>query len=279
MSPQKNEDGSYNPSKMTMHMGYKDKTDYAHKKQTYEAYTGDKKVLVICTDEGKLKMENGKVFNTGNHPMELFGPLLYFRDAGFKFDFATTSGGAVVLEMFMYPKKDEDLHKLHDEYRSMMETPKKISDIANLDDYAAIFMPGGHGCTINLPSNKDLGNLLHIAHERKMPTVTLCHGPSTLLSTSAEGTGKEFAYDGYEIMMFTDKTDAAVPKFGYMPGNMPWKCQATIEGKGIKVINQKETGAVHHDRELLTGDGPEAGPNLGRLAAPHLLKFVKENNL
>merc|ERR1712224_1131843 len=99
-----------------------------------------------------------------------------------------------------------------------------------------------------------MGKLLHEAHEKGLPTVSLCHGPSVFLSSCAEGIDKEFAYKGYETMCFTDKTDAMTPKVGYLPGAMPWKCQATIEEKGITVINKKETGAVHSDRELITGD-------------------------
>ena len=41
----------------------------------------------------------------------------------------------------------------------MMENPKKIDDIANLDDYAGIFIPGGHGCMINLPKSVALGKV------------------------------------------------------------------------------------------------------------------------
>ena len=135
-----------------------------------------------------------QVFNSGNHPIEMLVPMLHFRDAGFKFDIATTTGRPVVLEMWAYPTKDENVKNFHNEVRAMMELPKKVSDIKNLDNYSAIFIPGGHGCMLNLPTNVALGNLLHIAHERMMPTVTLCHGPAVYLSTCCEGTGKEFAY-------------------------------------------------------------------------------------
>lgn len=271
-------DGSFNPSKFTLFMGTHSKTDY--KKKTYEgAYTGDKKVLVFCTDEGKMKMDNDKVFNTGNHPIEMFGPMLYMRDAGFKFDIATSSGKPVVLEMWAYPTKDQNVKELHEEYKSMMESPKTISDITSLDDYVAVFIPGGHGAMLNLPTNAALGKLLHMAHDRALPTVTLCHGPAALLSTCTEGLDKEFAYKGYESMCFTDKTDAMTPKIGYLPGPMPWKCEASVTEKGLKIMNKSEKGSTHVDRELITGDSPDAGTNLGRLAAPIILKYAKDNNL
>ena len=55
-------------------------TKYA--KQAYATkYTGTKPVLVVCTDEGLMPMKNGRTFSTGNHPVEMFVPMLHFWDA------------------------------------------------------------------------------------------------------------------------------------------------------------------------------------------------------
>ena len=74
-------------------------------------------------------------------------------------------------------------------------------------------------------------------------------------------------------MCFTDKTDAFTPSIGYLPGPMPWKVQAALEAKGVEVLNKSETGAVTVDRELITGDSPDAANKLGILAALLLVKF------
>lgn len=266
-------DGDYGPSSFTMAVATSAKTKYV--KQEYkETYTGVAPILVVCTDEGRMEMKNGKVFNTGNHPVEMLVPMLHFRDAGFKFDIATATGKPVVLEMWAYPSKDENVIALHKEIVKMMESPKKLENIS-LDMYSAIFIPGGHGAMLNLPSSIPLGKLLSQAHQKGLPTVTLCHGPSALLSTALEG--KSFAFDGYSSMCFTDKTDAFTPSIGYLPGPMPWKCQEALEKKGLKVINKKETGATNVDRELITGDSPDAAHNLGVVAAPILIQYANKN--
>jgi len=272
-----NNEGTYDPSWFTLWLATHSKTTYVTQEHPSK-YQGNKPILVVCTDDGKMEMKNGKVFNSGNHPIEMLVPMLHFRDAGFKFDIATTTGRPVVLEMWAYPTKDENVKNLHDEVRAMMESPKKVSDIKNLDNYSAAFIPGGHGCMLNLPTNVALGNLLHIAHERMMPTVTLCHGPAVYLSTCCEGTGKEFAYKGYKSMCFTDKTDAFTPRVGYLPGPMPWHCQSKIVEKGVEVVNTSETGQCLVDRELITGDSPDAADNLGKLAAPLLVKYAIDND-
>lgn len=272
------EDNVYIPSKFTLMVGTEKKTDY--KKQEYkETYKGTKKILVFAADEANMTMANDKIFSTGNHPVETLLPMIHMRDAGFTFDIATVSGGPVVLEMWAYPTEDKNIKSFHKEIRAQLESPKMIKDIKNLDDYAGIFIPGGHGAMMNLPTSVALGKLLHEAHEKRMPTVVICHGPAALLSTSAEGLDKEFAYDGYELMTFTDKTDAYTPSLGYMPGQLKWKLQETLEKKGAKVLNTEETGATHQDRELITGDSPYAASPLGIMAAPILVKYANDNNL
>lgn len=265
------DDGSYDPSPFCLSQWVPMETTYAPQK--YESkYTGTKPILVVCTDDGKMKMANDKVFNTGNHPVEMLLPMLHFRDAGFTFDIATVHGNPVVLEMWAFPKKDENVNELHESLKDMFKSPKKLADIANLDEYSAVFIPGGHGAMINLPSSADLGRLLHEAHEKGLPTVTLCHGPAALLSTKAEGTGKEFAYKDYKGVCYTDKSDAWSPTVGYLPGDMPWKCQEALEKEGLEITNTTETGEVKQDRELITGDSPNAADNLGIFAAPILVK-------
>merc|ERR1719223_1246045 len=160
-SAKEKDDGVFHPSPFTLFMATSKNTDY--KQIDHEVkYTGSKPVLVACTDEYRMPMQNEKVFSTGNHPVEMLVPMLHFRDAGFKFDIATTSGESVKLEMWAYPTNDENVKSLHENIKSMMEKPKKLSEIKSLDDYAGIFIPGGHGCMINLPQNAALGSLLNM---------------------------------------------------------------------------------------------------------------------
>lgn len=273
---QSNEDGSYRPSSFALAVATSKKTDYV--KQEYALkYEGNKAILVVCTDESLMKMENDVLFSTGNHPVEMFVPMLHFRDAGFSFDFATVAGDSVKLEMWAFPKADKNVIHIHEEVKPKLEHPKKISDITSIDDYSAIFIPGGHGCLINLPKSVELGRLLHQAHEKELPIVTLCHGPGVLLSTGLEDVQSEFAYKGYKMMCFTDKTDAMSPSIGYLPGKMPWKCQEMLEKNGVEILNTKESGDVKVDREVISGDSPYASHNLGIIAAPILVEYANIN--
>eukprot|EP01083_Nonionella_stella_P019213 53393_1 len=98
-------DGVYEPSTLTRFVGVSNKTKYKKQELQHEIYTGSRPILVVCTDEALLEMQNKLKFSTGNHPVEMFVPMLYFQDAGFNFEFATLTGGNVKLEMWAYPVK------------------------------------------------------------------------------------------------------------------------------------------------------------------------------
>ena len=73
-------------------------------------------------------MANGKVFNTGNHPVEMFVPMLHFKDVGFTFDIATARGKPVVLEMWAYPNKDESVKALYERGGERLHHPGDVRD-------------------------------------------------------------------------------------------------------------------------------------------------------
>ena len=112
IAPKLESDGSYSPSKFALKMGVPDVTDYEN--ISYQKYTGkNNKILVICTEEKNLKMKNGKLFSTGNHPVESLLPMLHLRNAGFNFEIATPNGKPAIFEMWAFPKKDENVKAIY----------------------------------------------------------------------------------------------------------------------------------------------------------------------
>ena len=58
-------------------------------------------------------------------------------------------------EYWAMPHKDEKVMPFFEQHKSMFRNPKKLADVVaslNADsEYAAIFVPGGHGALIGLP--------------------------------------------------------------------------------------------------------------------------------
>ena len=169
LAPKLESDGSYSPSKVALKLATVSKTDFEN--ITYDKYQGKKsKILVIFTEQKNLKMQNGKLFSTGNHPVEALLPMLHLKNAGFDFEIATPTGKPVVFEMWAFPEKDEHVKAIYDELKPRLEKPKKLQDFidnsfSDSGSYAAVFVPGGHGAMLGIPEDKNVGKILNWAHE------------------------------------------------------------------------------------------------------------------
>jgi molecular chaperone Hsp31 and glyoxalase 3 len=277
IAPKLESDGSYSPSKFALKMSVPDKTDFEN--ISYQKYDGKKKkILVICTEEKNLKMKNGKYFSTGNHPVESLLPMLHLKNAGFEFEIATPTGKPAIFEMWAFPKKDEQVKAIYNEYKSNFENPVRLSDFINTsfdqsDNYAAVFIPGGHGAMIGIPEDKNVDKILRWAHENKLFTISLCHGPGAFLSTTIDN--NEFLYKGYNLAVFPDSVDNQTPMIGYLPGKMPYSLSEQLKSLGANLMNTKMDKTVCVDRKLITGSSPLASNELGKLAAETLLKELK----
>ena len=234
-------------------------------------YKGTKKILMIGADERYLLTDNGSFFSTGNHPVETLLPMYHLDKAGFAFDVATVSGNPVKFEFWAMPAEDDEVKGFFAKYHPQFKQPLKLADVitAGLEDYAAIFVPGGHGALIGIPESKDVGAVLKWAAANDRFVISLCHGPAAFLAV-----GDSDIYRGYKICAFPDALDAKTPDIGYMPGHLTWKFGEKLKALGFEIVNNDISGAVHRDRKLLTGDSPLAGNNLGKLAAEAMLKDV-----
>ena len=108
-------------------------------------------------------------FNKGHHTTDMFVPSHQFSRSGFELDFSTVAGKSIVLEertiveAWVY----EDVIKaMQDSVIDGLMSPKKFDDVKNLDDYAALFIPGGYDPVIDLNPYPSMGRTLRLAHLR-----------------------------------------------------------------------------------------------------------------
>jgi molecular chaperone Hsp31 and glyoxalase 3 len=273
IAPKQESDGSYSPSKLALKLATVEKSDFAE--IAYDKYQGKQsRIYVLFTEQKNMQMQNGKLFSTGNHPIEALLPMLHLKNAGFEFDILTPTGKPVVFEMWAFPKQDKAVQGIYDDYKSQFEQPQSLADLAaNLatdnDTHAAVFVPGGHGAMLGIPEDQNVGTLLRWAHNSDLVTFTLCHGPGSLLTTSLDDS--DFLYAGYKMAVFPDSVDNMTPMIGYLPGKMPWGLSKKLEGLGVTLANSKPDDTVCTDRNLITGASPLAANNLGKQVADKLL--------
>jgi molecular chaperone Hsp31 and glyoxalase 3 len=280
MAPTKEENGEgYIPSPIGRRFGVDKISGYKKVDFGGKRYEGEKKVLVLCTEERYFKMTNGKQFSTGNNVQETMVPLMHLVNAGFDFEVVTPTGKSAILEEWSVPIKDEAVKNFRSKNQTKFNQPLSLKKLIENDElntdsnFIALFLPGGHGSMVGLPEDENVGSLIRWIKESDRFLVAVCHGPAAMIARD-KNNKKPNPYSGYKMVAFPDKFDKQSPSLGYLPGQLPWfQCEA-LEKLGIKVINEKITGATHIDRKLISGDSPKACDELGKITVKALFKEV-----
>jgi len=156
---------------------------------------------------------------------------------------------------------------------SGFQRPVALSSLsdAQLNDFDAVFAPGGHGPMVDLADNPDVGRLLTALQARRAPIAALCHGPAILLSAPERADGL-WLFDGYRMTSFTDEEEDQTE-----PGRlgMAWLLDVALKNAGA-VFDDGPSAWISHvvvDRNLITGQNPgsteaTADAVIKKLAAP-----------
>src|SRR5438876_11707505 len=91
------------------------------------------------------------------------------------------------LQSLAYEVQDEGaaLSKYRADRLAAIETLQHPLNLRLMSDeeilsFDAVFFPGGHGPTVDLSSNPDVGRVLHLFHPRGRTIAAVCHGPAAL---------------------------------------------------------------------------------------------------
>lgn len=281
MAPTLEADGrGYIPSPLGLALGVDKISGYKPVEFSGRKYNGDKKILVLCTEDRYFSMEDGVKFSTGHNVQETAVPLMHLTQAGFDFDVVTPTGAPAVLEEWSVPRNDAAVLRFMDNHKEKFEKTlsleKLISDgeFNEESPYVLLFIPGGHGAMVGLPEDENVGTLIRWINESDRYLGAVCHGPAAMVAATREG--QDFPYSGYSMVAFPDSIDKQSPSIGYLPGMLPWYQCEELKKNGINILNQKITGAVHLDRKLFSGDSPKACDKLGKEMAEKLLAEYAE---
>ncbi|MFJ2618296.1 DJ-1/PfpI family protein [Glutamicibacter sp. NPDC087344] len=125
-----------------------------------------------------------------------------------------------------------------------------------LQEFDAIFAPGGHGPMVDLYNNPDVGRLLEILHKKNATIASLCHGPALLLSAPDREDG-QWLFEGYRLTSYTDDEEDQ-NKIGQL--GMPWLLADALQNTGAIFDDAPYAWASHVvvDRNLITGQNPNS---------------------
>ncbi|NEB75914.1 type 1 glutamine amidotransferase domain-containing protein [Streptomyces sp. SID14478] len=225
-------------------------------------------ILFVLTGADHWTLADGTEHPTGFWAEEAVAPYQAFKAAGHDIVVATPGGvvptvdrGSLAPEFNGGPEGAEQTARAL-AAMTELQSPVAIEDV-DLDDYAAVFYPGGHGPMEDLAVNADSGEVLTRALESGKPLGVVCHGPAAMLAaTGPDGTS---TFKGYEIAAFTnaEETQAGLAE------RAKWLLQDRLTEAGVHVkVGEPWAPHVIVDRNLVTGQNPASSAPL----ADELLK-------
>jgi putative intracellular protease/amidase len=216
------------------------------------------KVLFIVSGATYWVMKDGTRYATGYWAEEFANPYKILTDAGHEVVVATPHGVTPNVDMMsLRPEMVGGIDgalELEAIIRSAetMRRPLKLSDV-RLEDYDAVYLPGGHGPMSDLALDADCGRLLTAQLASGNPLFIVCHGPAALLSTRIHGVSP---FKGYRITGFTNDEEEAVG----VAAIAPWLLETDLKEKvGVEFSRGPiwEPYMVE-DRNLVTGQNPHS---------------------
>ncbi|MFD4586422.1 type 1 glutamine amidotransferase domain-containing protein [Streptomyces sp. NPDC087659] len=214
------------------------------------------KILFVMTGADHWTLADGSRHPSGFWAEEAVAPYEAFKAAGHEVVVATPGGVVPTVDRrSLAPEVNggpEGAARVTAGLSALDELrrPVKLEDV-DLDAFAAVFYPGGHGPMEDLAVDPVSGRLLVDALDSGKPLAVLCHGPAALLAaTHADGSN---AFAGYRVAAFTNAEETQAG----LADRAKWLLQDRLTEAGVQVQAGEPWAAnVVVDRNLVTGQNP-----------------------
>ncbi|WP_446744427.1 type 1 glutamine amidotransferase domain-containing protein [Silvibacterium acidisoli] len=241
------------------------------------------KVLVVMSGGHLLNLKEGRVYATGYYLNELYVPLAALIKAGYTPVYVNPNGDTPSMDASSNVPKffgGDDAMRMQalrfiNDQQGLRHPIKLETIVGHTQDYAGVFIPGGHAPMIDLVKDRNLGQILKSFHDTGRPTALICHGPMALLSAMPDTEKYDQAlvagnasaarlrelshgwlYAGYKITVFS-KTEEQQIELPQLDGHLPDYNDEALASAGAKIQNAAPWKPnVVVDREVITGQQP-----------------------
>ncbi|AWW41753.1 MULTISPECIES: type 1 glutamine amidotransferase domain-containing protein [Streptomyces] len=213
------------------------------------------KLLFVMTGATYWTLKDGTRHATGYWAEEFAAPYKALSGAGHEITVATPNAVVPTVDMMsLRPDMAGSAQialDLEEIIRSaeVMRRPIHLAN-ARLEDYDAVYFPGGHGPMEDLCVDPDAGRLLTAALASGKPLAVVCHAPAAMLATRIHG---ESPFAGYRVTAFTNEEEEAVG----LAKRARWTVESELIDMGVDFTKGemwKPYTVV--DRNLFTGQNP-----------------------
>ncbi len=215
------------------------------------------KILFVITASDHWTLADGTRHPAGFWAEEAIGPYQVFKEAGYEIAAATPGGVPPTVDALSltpdFNGGEEGARRMRTALDEATElaNPMRIEDV-NIDDYDAVFYPGGWGPMEDLPDDAASGRLLTDWLASGKPVSLVCHGPAALLATiRPDGTSP---CAGYRLTGLSN----AEEKQNGLADRAKWLLQDRLVGELKADYREADpfTPHVEVDRTLFTGQNP-----------------------
>ncbi|WP_316797470.1 type 1 glutamine amidotransferase domain-containing protein [Pedobacter agri] len=224
----------------------------------------NKKVLFVLTSHDELGNTGLK---TGFWSEELAAPYYTLTDKGVDVVLASVKGGQPPID----PKSEDpsfqtDTTRRMDKDSVLLEKLKNTAPLTEvkMEDYDAVFYPGGHGPLWDLAESAVSQKLIVDFYEANKPVAFVCHAPGVLKDVKVGG---EYLVKNKKVTGFTNTEEDAVQ----LTNVVPFLVEDVLKKNGgiySKIDDWNPYAVV--DGLLITGQNPASSEKV----AEELLKLI-----
>ena len=223
------------------------------------------KILMVLTSHDRMG-DTGH--ETGFWLEEFAAPYYVFKDAGAQITLASPKGGLPPVDPNSQAEEaltDETRRFEADaEARSQLAETRKLSEV-EVNDFDAVFFPGGHGPLWDLTQDPDVRRLVEGFLAAERPVAAVCHAPTVLLEArTPEG---DPLVKGRKVTGFANSEEEAVG----LTDVVPHLLEDALTSRGGQYQRGSDDFAPFQVRDglLVTGQNPASSA-----PAAHLLLEV-----
>ncbi|PTH65110.1 type 1 glutamine amidotransferase domain-containing protein [Staphylococcus arlettae] len=209
-----------------------------------------KKVLFVLTSRNQY--DDGS--QTGLWLEEASEPYRILAEANITVDLVSIDGGAVPIDA--NSAQNGELEQYSDFVDKINDVPS-IKTV-NVDNYDAIYLPGGHGTVFDFGHNQELATVLAEFKEQNKFISSVCHGPSAFVG--AKDKNGNFIVKDVTLTAFTDEEERAMG----LENKVPFLTQSELENQGAKFVTKDNfVSHVEQDGLFITGQNPQSSIAIG----------------
>jgi putative intracellular protease/amidase len=221
------------------------------------------KILFVLTGASYWTLRDGTRHPTGYWAEEFAAPYSALSGAGHQIVVASPGGVVPHVDVMSLRPSMAGSEQIALEQEGILRSaeelrhPIELAD-ARLEDYDAVYYPGGHGPMEDLWQDADSGRLLIAALASGKPLANVCHAPVAIMATRRKG-GSPFV--GYRVTCYTNSEEDAVG----LREKARWTVEDELIAMGLEFTRGEDWKPYTVvDRNLYTGQNPASAAPLAQ---------------